>query len=243
MSFVKLDATRRGGRGRDPWARARTRRRYRRELAGLTVPEDRESYSRTLFGLPDASIKHMSDSTRGCHRIGLFDGDLLLAAFYVAPAPETLMRDFPVDLPEQEAPWALAGKARGDMPDPGSVVCSCFAVGRNTVKRAIASEGLTSVEQIGGNLSAGTNRGSCKSERTSIPSEALAPTDQRPSVPRPLRRPGHAARRRACHVRRVVSGLSVASFSRAASRRRCSSREPSRWSSMCAAPRDRCRAS
>jgi len=157
------------------WARARTRTGYRCELAGLTLPEDWESYARALFGLPDAPIKRMSDDKRGRHRIGLFDGDVLLAAFYVAPEPVALMRDFLVDLPGQEAPWALAGRARGDMPDPGPVVCSCFAVGRDTVRRAIASGGLTSVDQIGGDLSAGTNCGSCKSELASILEEALVP--------------------------------------------------------------------
>ena len=110
----------------------------------------------------------MSDNKRGRHSIGLFDGDILLAALYIGSEPVVLMRDFLVGLPGHEAPWALAGQACGDMPDPGPVVCSCYAVGRNTVRRAIASEGLKSVDQIGGSLSAGTNCGSCKSELATI---------------------------------------------------------------------------
>ena len=74
------------------------------------------------------------------------------------------MRDFLAGLPGTETLWALAGKARGDMPDPGPVVCSCFAVGRNTILREIEEKGLTTVEEIGACLSAGTNCGSCKSE-------------------------------------------------------------------------------
>ena len=150
------------------WARACTNTGYRCELAGLTVPEDWESYARSLFELPDAAMQRMSDNKRGRHSIGLFDGDILLAALYVGSEPVVLMRDFLVGLPGHEAPWALAGQACGDMPDPGPVVCSCYAVGRNTVKRAIANEGLESVDQIGGSLSAGTNCGSCKSELATI---------------------------------------------------------------------------
>ena len=158
----------------DYWARACTLTGYRCELAGLTVPEDWESYARTLFGLPDAALQRMSDNKRGRHRLGLFDGDILLAALYVGSEPVVLMRDFLVGLPGQEAPWALAGQACGDRLDPGPVVCSCFAIGRNTVKRAISSEGLRSVDQIGGSLSAGTNCGSCKSELAMILTDSLS---------------------------------------------------------------------
>ena len=158
----------------DYWARARTCTGYRCELAGLIVPEDWECYARDLFNLPDATVQRMSDHKRGRNRIGFFNGDILLAALYVGPEPVALMRDFLVGLPGSEAPWALAGQARGDTPDPGPVVCSCYAVGCNTIKRAIAEEGLRSVDQIGGCLSAGTNCGSCKSELASILNDVLS---------------------------------------------------------------------
>ena len=152
----------------DYWARARTGTGYRCELAGRAVPEDWESYARRLFGTRDASVQQMSDTRRGRHRLAFFDGDTLLAALYVGPEPVSLMRDFLVGLPGSEAPWALAGQARGDTPDPGPVVCSCYAVGANTIRRAVASEGLRSVEQIGASLSAGTSCGSCKAELARI---------------------------------------------------------------------------
>ena len=43
----------------------------------------------------------------------------------------------------------------------GPVVCSCFAVGRSALLRAIRGDQLASVEQIGKALNAGTNCGSC----------------------------------------------------------------------------------
>ena len=115
--------------------------------------------------------QRMSDTRRGRHRLAFFDGDTLLAALYVGPEPVRLMRDFLVGLPGGEAPWALAGRARGDTPDPGPVICSCYAVGRDTIRRAIASENLASVDEIGASLSAGTNCGSCKAELASLIAE------------------------------------------------------------------------
>ncbi|WP_406871169.1 (2Fe-2S)-binding protein (plasmid) [Thioclava sp. 'Guangxiensis'] len=85
-------------------------------------------------------------------------------ALYTGSEPVALICDFLVGLSGTEAAWALAGQARGDTPDPGPVVCSCFAVGRNTILREIAEKGLESVEAIGAGLSAGTNCGSCKAE-------------------------------------------------------------------------------
>ncbi len=146
------------------WARSRTATGYRAELAGVETPADWETYARAMFGLPDAALQSVSDVSRGVHRLVFFRDGIMLAGLYVAPQPVTLMRDFLVGLPGTEAVWAIAGQARGNMPDPGPVLCSCFAVGRNTIRRAIAADGLTSVDAVGATLSAGTNCGSCKSE-------------------------------------------------------------------------------
>jgi assimilatory nitrate reductase catalytic subunit len=47
-------------------------------------------------------------------------------------------------------------------------VCACFGVGLNTIVNAIESQQLTSVEQIGMALKAGTNCGSCQPELRQI---------------------------------------------------------------------------
>ena len=146
------------------WARARTPAGWRAELAGETVPRDWEAHARALFDLPDAPAQILRNARRDGFRIAFYDGHVLLAAFYAGPEPVALMRDFLAGLPGTETLWALAGRARGDIPDPGPVVCSCFAVGRNTILREIAAKGLHTVEEIGACLSAGTNCGSCKSE-------------------------------------------------------------------------------
>jgi assimilatory nitrate reductase catalytic subunit len=58
----------------------------------------------------------------------------------------------------------LAGRAAKGGTETGPIVCSCFSVGRSTLLRAIRSEELVSVEQIGNALRAGTNCGSCVPE-------------------------------------------------------------------------------
>src|SRR5690606_11610572 len=56
----------------------------------------------------------------------------------------------------------LLGRRR-DMPDPGSTVCACHAVGVNTIEAAIRG-GCGTVDAVGRQLRAGTNCGSCRPE-------------------------------------------------------------------------------
>jgi assimilatory nitrate reductase catalytic subunit len=57
----------------------------------------------------------------------------------------------------------LAGRAARDGEDRGAVVCSCFEVGVKQITKA-ALGGCGTVEQIGKELRAGTNCGSCRPE-------------------------------------------------------------------------------
>ena len=50
------------------------------------------------------------------------------------------------------------------MKDPGPPVCVCFGVGTRTLQEAIARERLTSSDQVGARLKAGTGCGSCVPE-------------------------------------------------------------------------------
>jgi assimilatory nitrate reductase catalytic subunit len=58
----------------------------------------------------------------------------------------------------------LTGTPMDASADVGAVVCSCYGVGRNTIHAAIDKFGLTTAEQIGRRLRAGTNCGSCLPE-------------------------------------------------------------------------------
>lgn len=57
-------------------------------------------------------------------------------------------------------------------PDQGRLVCACFGVGFNTIVDTITSRQLTTAQQIGEVLQAGTNCGSCVPELKQILHEA-----------------------------------------------------------------------
>jgi assimilatory nitrate reductase catalytic subunit len=57
----------------------------------------------------------------------------------------------------------LAGRAARGGQDRGAIVCSCFEVGVKQITKA-ALKGCNTVEQIGKELHAGTNCGSCRTE-------------------------------------------------------------------------------
>jgi assimilatory nitrate reductase catalytic subunit len=70
----------------------------------------------------------------------------------------------------------LSGQSSEGIEDAGPVICACFGVGLNVIRRAIASEALTSAEAIGKALRAGTNCGSCLPElRKLVQAPAVQP--------------------------------------------------------------------
>lgn len=58
----------------------------------------------------------------------------------------------------------LAGQAMIAGADVGPIVCSCFGVGRTTLRNAIVDGGLTTPAQVTACVKAGGNCGSCVPE-------------------------------------------------------------------------------
>ena len=68
-------------------------------------------------------------------------------------------------IPEnQRYKWLLAGRPATGYVDPGSLVCSCMAVGENTIIDTITKKQCTSAHAVGKACRAGTNCGSCVSQ-------------------------------------------------------------------------------
>jgi assimilatory nitrate reductase catalytic subunit len=55
----------------------------------------------------------------------------------------------------------LAGSSGKGVKTTSKIVCSCFAVSEDSIRAAVAADGLTNIAQIGARLKAGTNCGSC----------------------------------------------------------------------------------
>ncbi|UCI29719.1 nitrate reductase [Mesorhizobium sp. B4-1-4] len=151
------------------WAVARCRGGWRVELAFADAAADWTAFAGSLFDAPLAEMLAYHDRDAGQHRIAAFDGERLVGAFFVAPAPVAVSRSWAVE--QLEATHAsqrdrftiVAGRAGVERPDAGATVCSCFNIGANQIVAAVAA-GCTTVEAIGGALKAGTNCGSCRAE-------------------------------------------------------------------------------
>ncbi|PXA98703.1 nitrate reductase [Nostoc sp. 3335mG] len=130
------------------------------ELAG---DDDPAKLMRQL--LPSGERIEAIDASRGQSRQAVIVDGRLAAVLYLStgdlPPRDWLIAQLsatdtasPIEL--------LAGRSATPAPDRGPIVCVCFDVGLKTILAAIAGQQLTTVEAVGGALSAGTNCGSCR---------------------------------------------------------------------------------
>lgn len=94
----------------------------------------------------------------------------LIMAVYVAPTLPQLPSVHWLDscfadtsqIPSnQRYKWLLAGRPASGYIDPGTLICSCMAVGKNIIINAITKHDCTSATAVGKQCRAGTNCGSC----------------------------------------------------------------------------------
>lgn len=145
---------------------------WRYELAGRRLPADWMEWARKLLGVatPDADFLEYCDSAVGSYRAVHLLEDRLEGCAYFSRRSELPARSWlaslfaaeKVQLTERLA--LLAGRPLQAGGDAGPLVCACFAVGRETLCRLIARDGLTEARQVGERLRAGTNCGSCLPE-------------------------------------------------------------------------------
>jgi assimilatory nitrate reductase catalytic subunit len=155
------------------WTMIRGEQFLRYEMAGRRKPADSSAWMRELLAVTDHEADYLdySDDSAGIYRAAHIVDDRLAACIYVSRRPDQLpARNWLGSLfiqrrlEESARAALLAGRPPGVRRDPGPLVCSCFAVGRNTIARAIKEHGLTDARQVGSCLRAGTNCGSCLPE-------------------------------------------------------------------------------
>ena len=102
----------------------------------------------------------------GVYRVASFAGDRIETCLFVGPAHdagdwEVVKSLFAAEsLSDDQRRLLLSGRSTEGVANTGPVVCACFGVGRATICDAIAS-GARSAAEIGAQLKAGTNCGSC----------------------------------------------------------------------------------
>ena len=159
---------------------------WRYELAGETHPESWEGWARATLGEGGEWIA-FSDAGAGRHRFARLTDRRLQACLFVASDPNLPDREWLGSLFGDETLGStdrnniLVGRPVDAAPNGGPVVCACFSVGRDTLIQAIRTRQLTSVEEVGRQLNAGSNCGSCIPELNALISGAHA--SQRPEIP------------------------------------------------------------
>ncbi|WP_299424938.1 nitrate reductase [uncultured Shimia sp.] len=154
------------------WAKTKLTTGWQLELADVSQPESWVDYASKLFEADDARCTSLIDATRGRARLAFHRDGKLIGALFVDRTPVQVSRSFVSGMLGQDATHILAGQPGDEQLDPGSTVCACFNIGVNTILSNIEQQNLTSVEQIGNALSAGTNCGSCRPELAALLSNA-----------------------------------------------------------------------
>jgi assimilatory nitrate reductase catalytic subunit len=139
---------------------------WRYELAGESNIEDYSAWAKQQLG-EEGECLEFADLKAQRFRAGIIKNNQLDAVVFIAPNHDLPARTWLSNL-FTESPLTdearsnlLAGKPGADQPDVGPLVCACFGVGENTIKEAISCGAAKSVEDIGKQLKAGTNCGSC----------------------------------------------------------------------------------
>jgi assimilatory nitrate reductase catalytic subunit len=122
---------------------------------------------------PDQLVA-MVDVRSGVFRYAAINNDRVDACLFLDRGKECLSLHWVKELFASETldrlprRMLMAGRTVDGMADPGRIVCACYAVGINSLMSAISAQALTTVEQIGASLKAGTNCGSCQPELREI---------------------------------------------------------------------------
>ncbi len=163
------------------WTVAQGAQFHRYEIAGRRVYGDWSRWARHLFDAkdPHADWLEYSDPNAGIYRAVQLVDDCIAACVFLSPRPDLPSRTWLASLftkdriSGRERMGLLAGQPADASADTGPVVCSCFGVGRKTICNAIAQHRLSTPQQVGQKLRAGTNCGSCVAEIKVLIAEAV----------------------------------------------------------------------
>ncbi|MBU0688087.1 MAG: molybdopterin-dependent oxidoreductase [Gammaproteobacteria bacterium] len=143
---------------------------WRHELAGELAPEDWRSWAKSAHG-GGGEWMEFHDAAMGRYRAACVLDGKLESVFFIASDHRLPEREWLGSLFANRALSVVemagllsARPPKGAVTDAGRVVCACFSVGEKTLVNAIQTNGLTSIEEVGALLKAGTGCGSCVPE-------------------------------------------------------------------------------
>ena len=162
------------------WARVSVTGGYGYLLADNADLARWQAWLRSLAG---GDLAEYRDFGGGVYRAASFAEDRIETCLFVGPARDAgdwdVVRNlFAADaLGDDQRRMLLSGKSMDGLASAGPIVCACFGVGRTTICDAIAA-GARSAAEIGAQLKAGTNCGSCIPELKRLIAQADAAPDR-----------------------------------------------------------------
>ena len=146
-------------------------------LAGNADLASWQAWLRSTAGF---DLAEYTDFGGGIFRAASFTGARIETCLFVGPARDAgdwsvVKHLFAAEaLDDDQRRMLLSGKPASGAASSGPVVCACFGIGRTTICDAIAA-GARSSAEIGAQLKAGTNCGSCIPELKRLIARADAP--------------------------------------------------------------------
>ena len=163
------------------WSCSRHNGLWRYEIAGDQIPGDWAEFARSLLCQHADVIEWTEyfDSAINRYRAARIENGVLESCIFIGPEFNLPERDWLVKLfsddklDDIDRTSLLSGKSLSGQKDSGRTVCACFNVGINSIVDIIQQEGMTTPEQVGAALRAGTNCGSCVPEIKEIIQKSL----------------------------------------------------------------------
>jgi assimilatory nitrate reductase catalytic subunit len=163
------------------WTRVQGGCFQRYELAGRKPVAQAGAWARGLLEVDtDEGWLEYEDLAAGVFRAAHVVDGRILSCLFVSRRPDLPSREWLAGLFAQDALSSadraslLAGRARECGNTAGPTICSCFGVGRETIRGAIRARGLTDVAGVTACVKAGGNCGSCVPEIRMLLEETLA---------------------------------------------------------------------
>ena len=154
----------------DYWIKSKGNGFYLYELAGDSLPDNWRDYVRKNLcnsTAQNSQWQDYQDSAKGIYRAAQLLNEQLETVIFIAADHHLPERSWlsmlcaKAELTKAERMALLTGSPPVGGADVGVIICACFNVGEKTMLAAIKEKGLTTHQQVGQCLKAGTNCGSC----------------------------------------------------------------------------------
>ena len=158
------------------WSRQRVQGGWVHEFCGTETPDQGILLTKKFLEVfrADRLLEYRDRKGLNYRAAAVDEAGAMAEAVLIGPVDQLPAREWLVSLLGARQPLTLlernallSGRSPTPVASVGRIVCSCFNVGVNQLAGAVAN-GCRSLEEIGAQLNAGTNCGSCRPEIRSI---------------------------------------------------------------------------